>query len=182
MPVSGPIRPAAGHGPAATECEHSHGVLITRTEPDRRLGAALRARASASLRAQIGQFGVDVIGGVGFVVRFDERTSRESLWLVTGRPAAARVEDLDTFASPLKGALGAGRCGAGAAWLEHSCRRLCPAGPVQVRQGSARWVVVVSVGGHSRPGGAGAWRAAVWPLSCWPCTRHRGKSVSGLVP
>jgi hypothetical protein len=59
---------------------------------------------------------VGVIRGVGFVVRLDERTSRESLWLVTGRPAAARVEDLGTlFASPLKGALGAGRCGAGAA-------------------------------------------------------------------
>jgi hypothetical protein len=50
---------------------------------------------------------VDVIRGVGFVVRLDERTPRESLWLVTGRPAAARAEDLDTFfASPLKGALG----------------------------------------------------------------------------
>src|SRR6266480_6606877 len=43
-----------------------HGV---RGHAYRRLGAALRARASASLRAQISQFGVDVIRRVGFVVR-----------------------------------------------------------------------------------------------------------------
>ena len=30
-----PIRPAAGHGSAATECEHSLAMRIIRTEPDR---------------------------------------------------------------------------------------------------------------------------------------------------
>jgi len=46
MLVSGPIRPVAGHGSAATECEHSLGVRIIRMEPDRiwRLPAGIGVR------------------------------------------------------------------------------------------------------------------------------------------
>jgi hypothetical protein len=54
-------------------------VIFVIGQTERRLGAALRAHASASPRAQISQCGVGVIRGVGFVVRLDERTSRESL-------------------------------------------------------------------------------------------------------
>jgi|GraSoiStandDraft_42_1057292.scaffolds.fasta_scaffold520513_2 hypothetical protein len=48
-----PNRPAAGHGPAATEREHSHGVLITRTEPDRRIGACVNCADHGRVRTQI---------------------------------------------------------------------------------------------------------------------------------
>ena len=56
MSVGGSIRPAAGHGSAATECEHSHGVLITGTEPDRRLRAVSSGNDRTGYRAQIVQF------------------------------------------------------------------------------------------------------------------------------
>jgi hypothetical protein len=129
------------------------------------------------------QFGVDVIRGVGFVVRLDERTSRESLWLVTGRLAAARVEDLGTFfASPLKGALGlavAVLVRPGWSILVGGCARQAQSKSARARRAGLLWSALVVTHGWA---GAGAWRAAMWPLSSWPCTRPRGKSVSGLVP
>jgi hypothetical protein len=133
--------------------------------PPCRLGAALRARASAPLRAQISQFGVDVIRGVGFVVRLDERTPRESLWLVTGRPAAARAEDLDTFfASPLKGALGL----ADAVLVRPDWSILVDGSAQQAQSKSARarragslWSALVV--NHDWAALA-QWRAAIWSL------------------
>ena len=60
--VSGPIRPAAGHGSAATECEHFLGVRIIRTELDRirRLPAGIGVCGNG---AQISQ----ISAGAGFL-------------------------------------------------------------------------------------------------------------------
>ena len=150
----------------------------------RRLGAALRARASAPLRAQISQFGVDVIRGVGFVVRLDERTPRESLWLVTGRPAAAWAEDLDTFfASPLKGALGlADAVLVRPDWsiLVDGSAQQAQSKSAGARRAGSLWSALVV---NQDWAALAQWRAAIWSLVLLAVhARPLGKSVSGLVP
>jgi hypothetical protein len=103
--------------------------------------------------------------------------------LVTGRPAAARVEDLDTlFASPLKGALGlADAVLVRPDWsiLVEGCARQAQSKSARARRAGSLWSALVVNRGRAA---LAQWRAAIWPLSSWPCTRHLGKSVSGLVP
>ena len=102
---------------------------------------------------------------------------------MTGRPAAARVEDLGTFfASPLKGALGladAVLVRPDGSILAEGCARQAQSKSARARRAGSLWSALVV--NHGRAALAHG-ELPFGRLPSWPCTRPVGKSVSGLVP